>query len=249
MEYHKTKKRLRAWRWAALFSLILGISAVWIVFDNLFAPFGEDAVSVEIPNLCGKVLEDIELADWMELETEYRYDTDAEAGVILSQSPVGGSRRKLTSQNPRCTLSLTVSLGEETVTLPDVMGQDFREVESKLRQMGLAVELETVAGAYPEGTVFAMEPRAGTVLPVGGTVKLSVSAGTPNKTVTVPDVRGLSRSDALVQLWLSQLAVGDVVEEISDAAEGTVIRQSHQPGTLVTAGTKVTLYVSRVIEE
>lgn len=249
MEYPKTKKILRVWRWAALLSLLLAVATAWIVFDDLFSPFGEKALSVEIPDLCGKTLVETELADWMDTKIEYRYDGQHAAGVILAQSPAGGSRRKLTAQHPQCELKLTVSLGEQTVTLPDVIGKDRREVEVLLREKGLAVQIETVAGAYEEGTVFAMEPRVGTEVPVGSKVTLSVSAGTPSQTVTVPDVRGLSRSDALVQLWLAQLAVGDVIEVDADAEGGTVIRQSHQGGTLVRAGTKVTLYVSREWEE
>ena len=64
-------------------------------------------------------------------------------------------------------------------------------------------------------------------------------------TVTVPDVRGLSRSEALMQLWLAQLSVLDVIEEDSVEEPGVVIRQNYLPGTVVMAGTKLTLYVSR----
>ena len=232
-----------------MLSLLLVIGAAWIVFDDLFAPFGEKSLSVEIPDLCGKRLESVELADWMDAKIEYRYDAKQAAGVILAQSPTGGSRRKLTAQKPRCQMTLTVSLGEETVVLPNVIGRDRREAEALLRELGLGVQTEAVAGPHQEGSVLGIEPRAGTEVPVGSRVKLSVSAGTPSQTVTVPDVRGLSRSDALVQLWLAQLAVGDVIEVDADAEGGTVIRQSHQGGTLVRAGTKVTLYVSREWEE
>ena len=73
---------------------------------------------------------------------------------------------------------------------------------------------------------------------------LSVSAGTPNKTVEVPNLVGLSRSDALVKLWLAELSVAEVTEEPSLLPVGSVIRQSHVAGTLVSAGTPVTLVVS-----
>ena len=73
---------------------------------------------------------------------------------------------------------------------------------------------------------------------------LTVSAGEPAVTVTVPNVVGLTRADALIRLWLCQLSVGSVIEEISAEEAGSVIRQSHQPGTVVMSGTKITLYVS-----
>jgi beta-lactam-binding protein with PASTA domain len=49
----------------------------------------------------------------------------------------------------------------------------------------------------------------------------------------------------LVLLWRSQLSVGEVVEEFSEKGpSGTVLRQSHVAGTLVAAGTKITIYVA-----
>ncbi|MBQ8214057.1 MAG: PASTA domain-containing protein [Clostridia bacterium] len=241
------RKRLRFWRWTALLSVLLTLSVGWIVFDDLFSPFGEISVSVEIPDLCGLVTEEAVYPDWADVELEYRYDADTPSGVILSQSPRAGTFRKLSSQSPRLTLSLVVSLGEETVTLPELSGFDARESSARLREMGLLVETVTATGAYPAGTVYAMEPRAGTVVPVGTKVILSVSAGPEQKSVKVPDLIGLSRSDALVKLWTAELMAGDVIEEASSLPPGTVIRQSHQPATLVPAGTKITLFVSREI--
>lgn len=242
-------QRIGVWRAVALLSFLLAVSVGWIVFDHLFSPFGEKSVSVEIPDYCGRSLSDIEEPDWVELQTEYRYDPDAAAGVVLSQSPSAGSRRKLTAENPQCALSLVVSLGKETLTLPDVVGQDARETVTELRAKGFLVETVTKASSYPEGTILSMEPRGGTELPKGARVVLTVSEGYPNVTVTVPDLRGLTRSDALVQLWLSQLTAGEVIEIESDEAVGTVVSQSHRPGTLVVANTRVTLYVSRGIED
>lgn len=245
----KHRGRLRAWKWAAWLSLCLLLLGSWVVFDFLFQPFGERTVTVQIPQLCGARYERAELLEWMDVKAEYRYDSDVESGVILAQSPRAGSFRKLSAQNPKCAISVVVSLGEQTVEMPDVMGMDFREAEADLRERGLTVAVERVESTYPTGTVFSAEPRVGTRLPVGSKVTLSVSAGMPQISVRVPDLRGMSRSDALVQLWLSQLAVGEVIEESSDAPDGAVIRQSHQAGSLVLAGTKVNLYISRAWEE
>ena len=239
------KKRLRLWRYAALIALLATVCTGWIVFDDLFSPLGAVSYSVEVPNFCGQHLDSVALADWIDVKTEYRYDTTAPSGIILSQTPVAGSRRKLTAQDPRCTLSLTVSLGKEILTLPNVVGNDARHAVTALREQGFTVETVTQNSAYDEGTVLSTEPRAGTELPKGGKVTVTVSVGMPTVTVTVPNLIGLSRSDALVKLWLSQLAVGEVIEVDTDEEAGTVTAQSHLGGTLVSAGTKITLYVNR----
>lgn len=228
-----------------LISFLLFVSSAWVVFDELFAPLEEDMQTVTVPNFEGQVAEKIEVADCFDVVTEYRYDASTPAGVVLAQTPGGGSQRKISPDRPTCKLTLTVSLGAETVNLPDVVGQDVRVAENTLRNVGFAVKTEVSTGAYPEGMVFDMKPTGNQILPVGSHITLFVSAGTPAVTVTVPDLRGLSRGDALTRLWLSQLSVLEVVEEPSDEDAGIVIRQNYQPGTVVMAGTKLTLYVSK----
>ncbi len=245
MLQRKKRTKLHFWRRILLFSAGLALSGVWLVFDVLFAPFAEPAASVEVPALVGQAADTLRLSDAFEVALEYRYDKNTPAGVVLSQEPLAGSRRKLTADAPRCRLTLFVSLGEEQLTLPKVLGRDVREVETELRALGFSVKTELVEGAYPEGTVFAVEPREGSHLPVGGSVLLSVSAGVASESVTVPQLLGLSRSEALVQLWLSRLAVAEVIELPAAEEAGTVVRQSHKAGTLVPAGTGVTLYVAR----
>ena len=243
MDASEHKKSSRRWAKGALFSLLLLLSTAWTVWDSLFLPRGISSTSVEIPDFCGVELNTLKAPDWMEVEVEYRHDANAVAGVILSQSPKGGSWRRLTEANPRCRLLLTVSLGEESVMLPDLMGEEGRVAEGRLRELGLAVSVRRVEGAYPEGTVFDMEPRAGAVLPIGAEVTLVVSAGVPHESVRVPELRGLTRSEALVQLWLSGLSLGEAVELDPSVEDGRVIRQSHPAGTLVLGGTPITLYI------
>jgi serine/threonine-protein kinase len=123
------------------------------------------------------------------------------------------------------------------------------EKNQRLREMGFSVFVQRTAGAYPTGEVLEMEPAAGTTLPLGSKVILTVSEGLPTVSVTVPELRGLSRADALMRIWTAQLALGEVVEVPSGEGTGTVLRQSHLPGTTVPAGTKITIYVSSMGED
>lgn len=241
------KRRRTSWKHlcgVALLAISFCAAAAWITFDTLFSPRAHTGEAVRIEEYCGRELGMLSFPPYLEVHTEYRYDAGVRAGIVLSQTPVGGSQRKLTRENPTVSLTLVVSLGKESAIVPSVVGLDAREAESSLRQCGFAVEVRHTASAYPEGRVLGVEPTVGEQLPVGSKVTLLVSRGVPPESVSVPDVRGLSREDALVTLWLSQLSVGEVIEEPSLTEEGTVLRQSHQPGTLVLAGTKVTLYVA-----
>ena len=65
------------------------------------------------------------------------------------------------------------------------------------------------------------------------------------QTVTVPDLMGLSRSQALLEVFQSGLSVETVSDEPSDSPDGTVIRQSPTAGSLVAPNTKIKLTVSQ----
>lgn len=223
-------------------SCLLALSCAWLVFDFLFEPFGREGVQVEIPQLCGEMEEDVAFGDWMEVEISYRHD-DAPAGTVLSQSPSAGSLRKLTSESPTCRIRLTVSLGRLGVELPNLVGVNVREAETRLRALGFSVRIEKRRSAYPEGTVYEMDPRGGEI-PQGAQVRLLVSEGETQESVRVPSLVGLTRAEALVLIWRSHLALGEVIEEPSEGTAGTVLRQSHVAGTLVTAGTRITIYVA-----
>lgn len=250
MKRGRNRRKSRLWIGGVCLSFCLLLAVLWIVADDLLVLRGVRSTSVEIPDWRGRTVDGITPAGWMEIELEYRHDSSAPAGVILRQEPEGGSRRLLSAARPQCKIRLVVSAGTETVTLPDVMGLDGRVAENQLRGIGLSVRVERIESAYPEGTVFDMMPRAGELMPIGGEVALSVSAGMPRESVRVPDLVGKTRGDALIDLWLAGLSVGEVVEENPQVgSNGRVVRQSHRAGTLVLSGTPITLYIGALESE
>ena len=243
MKFGEWIKDTRTWRRAAVVAAVLLLAVGWITADILLMPREKPPEVVEIPNLCGQDANNIKTEEWLDVDIEYRYDENTPAGVVFSQTPTGGSRRRL--DDGTCQVTVVVSLGRESILLPHMAGRDVYEVATELRNLGLIVN--TVAKSSPReaGRVLGSEPRAGESVPKGTTVTLTVSQGEKQSTVRVPQLVGLSRSDALIRLWLCQLNVGEVIEAPSDAPAGTVFRQSHTEGTVVLPGTKITIYVSQ----
>ncbi len=244
MQAKRQKQSIRRLRKTVAVLLLLTVGIPWIFLDTWFGfTAKEKEQRVTVPNFCGERYESLSFDPWQKVDAEYRYDPNVPAGIVTAQSPEAGSVRKLSNERSTCRIMLTVSLGTEQVRAKNVTGTDVREAVQILRADGFAVNTVMKTGPYPEGRVLDMSPTG--VLLRGTSITLTVSAGEPAKTVEVPDLKGLSRADALIRLWTSQLAVGEVIEEASDKEEGTVIRQSHQPGTVVMAGTKIKLYVSK----
>jgi beta-lactam-binding protein with PASTA domain/predicted Ser/Thr protein kinase len=93
-----------------------------------------------------------------------------------------------------------------------------------------------------EGYVFDQEPSAGTRLPKGGIVTITVSTGKPK--VTVPALVGKTRDEAVQELAALGLDV-NVVEVTSSQPGGTVTAQDPSAGTVLVAGSTVRVNVSK----
>ena len=226
-----------------LFAFLLFASVCFVTADSLFGILMPEGETVSVPDFCGMQEETLAIPDWAALQTEYRYDDAHPAGIVIGQTPAPGSPYKISDRRP-CELVLTVSLGAERLEVPAVCGKDAREAAGLLRQSGFAVQEETAAGGKA-GTVARTDPPAGAQLAPGGTVTIYICAGERAQTVTVPDLIGMSRGNALMQIFLSGLSAGEVTEEISDAPDGTVIRHSPAAGSLVAPGTRIRLVISR----
>ena len=244
MQVREWLKDIRTWRRSAAVAAVLILAVGWITADTLFMPRKKQSPTVEIPNLCGLNVENLQTEAWLDVTVEYRFEENAPAGLVFAQTPIGGSYRRLTDEGT-CQVTVLVSLGQESILLPSVIGRDVYEVATELRNLGLVVNTAPQPSPHKVGNVLSSEPRAGESIPKGSTVTLTVSSGEVQKTVAVPNLCGLSRADALIRLWLCQLNVGEVVEVPSGEPSGTVIRQSHAEGTVVLPGTKITIYISQ----
>jgi eukaryotic-like serine/threonine-protein kinase len=134
-------------------------------------------------------------------------------------------------------------LGEETVDVPDVVGERERQATEILEEAGFEVETERRASNRTKGEVFRQDPEAGEALEEGGTVTLLISSGPA--TVEVPDLSGLTEKEAEERLEEEGLELGEVTEAASDdIEEGQVVSQSVAAGTSVRTGTPVDVAIS-----
>lgn len=245
MQVREWLKDIRTWRRAAAIAAILILAVGWITVDVLLRPREKSPPTVEIPNFCGLNVQNVKPQEQFAIDIEYQYNENTPTGVVFDQTPTAGSRRRLREDGEPYRVTLLVSLGRESILLPQVAGRDVLEVATELRNLGLVVNTVMQSSPREAGRVLASEPQAGESVPKGATITLTVSQGEAQKTVEVPNLCGLTRSDALIRLWLCQLGVDEVIEAPSSAPVGTVFRQSHAAGTVVLPGTKITVYISQ----
>jgi beta-lactam-binding protein with PASTA domain len=200
----------------------------------------------EVPDVVGMTEADaiatIEDIEKLEVGTiTYEYSDTIVAGLVISQSPAGGTTVAIGSD-----VDLVISFGRPIV--PDVRGMTEADANSTIT----AVDNLTVGSVtyeysetVPQGLVISQNPRRGTAVPVGSSIDLVVSLGEP---VIVPDVLGQAESDANSVLTALSLKVGTVTYEYSAIVPaGLVISQSPVAGSAVPGGSTVDLVVSGVL--
>jgi eukaryotic-like serine/threonine-protein kinase len=132
----------------------------------------------------------------------------------------------------------------QTVAVIDVRSEVKNLAVSNLKQAGFAVKIEKESSAtVPLGEVVDQNPGPGIKIGRGSTVTILVSTGKPK--VTVPDVRGLTLSDAISKLNAQSLNADPHDVFSATAPAQTVVGQAPAGGVQVFTNTKVRLNVSQ----
>ena len=139
---------------------------------------------VEVPVVTGLRQANAEVAlgqRGFEAEVTGQVSVDVPAGRVISQDPAAGTRAKRGS-----VVDLVVSVGRQTFTVPDLIGQPLQEAREDLAELGLEVEIVTVSSEATGTVVLEMYPAPGAVVSLGDTVRLTVPGASPSSTVLLP---------------------------------------------------------------
>ena len=172
----------------ALLALVLLGTAAWALLGQE-PPQTQD---VEVPTVSGQPYEaaksELEALDF-QVEKVEEADDVVPSGDVIAQDPGGG-----TLAPAGTTITLTVSLGKETVTMPALGSYTFEDAQNLLEsdRYQLKVEREERDSSAPEDEVINSNPPQGSEVEKGSTVTLYVSRGESS----VPNVVGKSVSDA-----------------------------------------------------
>ncbi len=235
-------EREEAVRWAFWLgvALVTGYAYAWLfVFPAPLIPHHR-----VVPRVVGMPLadaqQDITAARLGVIDNGKEPHPTAPVGTVIWQDPPAGV---VAPANLR--VALVVSSGPSRVPVPDVSGLDVGLARKLISAAGLTVsQVESVQAAMPTGLTMLTRPAAGATLPPGARVAIVASRGAP--TITVPDVLGLSSSDARARFAQAGLELGSIIRRRTrDAAPGTIVAQRPAAGTLAAPGTIVDIIVAR----
>jgi len=110
-----------------------------------------------------------------------RYSTDIAQGLVIEQDPPAG-----TVLRSGDAVTVIVSAGAESVTVPALVGVDITSARRDLSGLGLAVAVRTVESTAPVDTVIETTPTAGTTVSAGTIVNVTVAGRSVSADSLVP---------------------------------------------------------------
>ena len=165
-----------------------------------------------------------------------------EPGTIIDQYPEPNRRVK-----EGRTIRLKISQPEKMVSIPDLIGRSLRSAELALLQSGLSIDTvyKEFNSDVPSGNVTWQYPKGGDQLNKGMGLHLTISLGVPPNFFQVPNLFGLSKKKAIVDLEKAGLVLGKIFyRQNEDLIPYTVLDQSIAAETVLEKSTEINLTVS-----
>ncbi len=204
--------------------------------------------TIVVPNFVGMEIEKINPEDYPELNIDitgatYEYNENYPKGQVFDQSPKANDRVK---GGKTRTVTLKVSLGNETNKMPNLVSQTDSSAIAQLNAMELGLKIttkeessETVLAGY----VIRTEPAADTELTKNQAVTVYVSLGSTK----MPELKNQTKAnaEALLDAMGLNLKYTFLEEESDDVAEGNVTRTEPASKSELSKGQNVTVYISK----
>lgn len=236
--------------------IVLGVLAAFVLTTGLYLGFTKlkqiqkDSIVQEIalPNLIGKTEAEARKAvQDMGLKFEVKSETtdSSKPYGVLSQDPQSGMTVKQNS-----TVYVVLNVDSKATKLDSYVGMKLEEIESKVKELGLKIEVDYVDDDSEENTILAQNPIAGSSITEGDTLYLSISNGKGAEENLVPNVLGMNFEDAKKMLEEKGLIVKDAVYVASEETEkDRVLSQSPEANQTFENGDTIELNVSKGPEE
>ena len=248
----KYKLRRRRARKVSILSGACGVLVFMIaVFVFLWNYWLKDIFSVaervNVPNFVGldyqEVIDDPSFTSIFSFTIELAIDPSVPDGEIVSQDPQADRSMMIVPE--KIPVTLTVSTGVIETEVVDVTNQQYQEATITLQNAGFRVEpVYEPSDTVTEDYVIRTQPAAGEMIAAGDTVYIYISAGPEIKTVTMPQLVGMSLDAAIDRLESTGLSYGEPTYLHSEYDVGTVIRQSIDAYEDVSEHTRIYLWVS-----
>lgn len=216
-----------------------------IITDESSSTNASETETVMMPDVEGKTVEDARnalAALGLKTEVDYQESDIIDVGVVISADVSAGSAVEVGS-----TVTLTASAGPQGVEVPKVTDVTYEEADRQLKALGFAVtKMEAYSDSIAAGMVAAQTPIAGSKVPKGTNITVTVSLGQEEAKVRVPNLMGMTEEDATISAIEAGLQIGTVTMAYNaEYPEGQVCYQSYSQGSWVDPSTSLDIRISQ----
>ena len=162
-------------------------------------------------------------------------------GMVAEVDPPSGERVEVGT-----TVTAKLSSGSDSVVIPEITNMTPEAAQEAVEALGLVWELDANkvdSDSVEEGKIAKVNPSVGKKVKKGSTVKGTVSSG--KKTVTVPDLTGMTQDQAREYLTQVGLQVGNVqTSDDPSQSAGKILSSSPAAGETLNKGESVSITVA-----
>ena len=155
------------------------------------------------------------------VSTQEQFSKSVHRGLVIGTSPPAGTQLS-TAQ----AVTLLISRGANTVTVPNVVGLDDQAALAALGNAGLSGTEVQRDSTEPQGKVLSQSPAAGKQVARGSQVTIFASTGA----ITVPSVIGQTRKAAVSALKKAGFVPAVTEENTTDPTQVGVVISEFPPG-------------------
>lgn len=163
-------------------------------------------------------------------------------GRVLQTTPAAGTVLRAGEA-----VALQISQGAQAsmLSVPSLFGMTDAAARSALQSAGFSVGTVSYrSSSYAAGTVIAQASTPHTLLASGSAISYTVSTGDRYFLTSVPDLYGMTTTQAAEALRKYGLVIGERILVSNSASRGAVLMQDPPAGTPITASTfSVKLYI------
>ena len=170
------------------------------------------------------------------------YHEDVPFGYVISQMPFPGQIIKRQRR-----VRFTLSLGQELVMVPELKELSPSQASDTLQRLGLRLgkTRESYGERMTPGAIIASSPPAGSSMPKGGVVDITISQSSLTGKTYIPDFTDMSFQAAKHLRAKLHLRIREATtRKDPELLPGTVMEQSIKAGTRVDRGTHIDFVVS-----
>ncbi len=173
--------------------------------------------------------------------SKYEETDELPAGQIISQNIEKGEKI------PDGKMTVVVAKGVKKITMPDVVGKDYKVAKYELEAIGFVVDIKNVVSDKVEKDLVVKQSLKHKDQFVTGTkVLLEVSEGDGKDRIIVPSVIGNTEANAKSKLQKLKLVVNVSYVNDPSKSDGIVVSQSLKENKEVVEGTVIEITVNRL---